>query len=95
MNDLNVLKRSLDLRIAVVGSGVSGLTAAWLLADRHEVTVFEADSRLGGHTHTVNVDFAGRHYGRSTPALLSTTNATIPISHDCLLGSALPHSPAK
>lgn len=54
------------MRIAVVGSGISGLTAAWLLADRHHVTVFEADLRLGGHTHTVNIDFAGRAYALDT-----------------------------
>ena len=40
------------LNIAVVGSGVSGLSAAWLLAKSHHVTVFEADQRLGGHAHT-------------------------------------------
>lgn len=39
-------------RIAVVGSGIAGLGAAWLLSRRHDVTVFEKDSRLGGHTHT-------------------------------------------
>jgi len=44
------------VRIAVVGSGVSGLVAARLLADAHEVTVFEAADRLGGHVHTVEVD---------------------------------------
>lgn len=43
------------LRIAVVGSGISGLSAAWLLAQRHEVTLYEADDRLGGHSHTVEV----------------------------------------
>lgn len=42
------------------------MTAAWLLADRHDVTVFEADARLGGHAHTVNVDFAGRPYALDT-----------------------------
>jgi predicted NAD/FAD-binding protein len=42
-------------RIAVVGAGISGLACAWLLARRHAVTLFEADSRLGGHTHTVDV----------------------------------------
>lgn len=42
-------------RIAVVGAGISGLTAAWLLGLRHEVTVFEAEPRLGGHTFTVDV----------------------------------------
>ena len=38
--------------IAVVGSGISGLSAAWLLAKSHRVTLFEADHRLGGHSHT-------------------------------------------
>jgi len=40
-------------RIAVVGSGISGLSAAWLLGKRHEVTLFEADDRIGGHSNTV------------------------------------------
>ncbi|MFC0316196.1 NAD(P)/FAD-dependent oxidoreductase [Gordonia phosphorivorans] len=43
-------------RVAVIGSGVSGLTSAFLLAQRHEVTLFEADDRLGGHAHTHLVD---------------------------------------
>ena len=43
-------------RIAVVGSGVAGLTAAHLLKKQHRVTVFEAASRLGGHTNTVQCD---------------------------------------
>jgi predicted NAD/FAD-binding protein len=44
-----------SLHIAVVGSGISGLSAAWLLAQRHRVTLFEADQRIGGHSHTVEV----------------------------------------
>lgn len=43
-------------RIAVIGSGISGLSAAYYLSRRHEVYVFERDNRLGGHTHTVMVD---------------------------------------
>ena len=43
------------LDIAVVGSGISGLSAAWLLSQRHRVTLFEADQRIGGHSHTVDV----------------------------------------
>jgi predicted NAD/FAD-binding protein len=43
------------VRIAVAGTGISGLSAAWLLAPHHEVHVFEPRERLGGHTHTVTV----------------------------------------
>lgn len=41
------------LKIAVVGAGISGMSAAWLLSRRHDVTVYEAEGRLGGHSHTV------------------------------------------
>jgi len=44
------------MRIAVIGSGVSGLGAAYLLARAHEVDVFERDARAGGHAHTVTAD---------------------------------------
>jgi len=44
-----------SLDIAVVGAGISGLAAAWLLAQRHRVTLYEAEPRLGGHSHTVEV----------------------------------------
>jgi predicted NAD/FAD-binding protein len=50
------------MRIAVVGSGIAGLGAAWLLSRTHEVVLFEADARLGGHTHTHRVAQAGREY---------------------------------
>lgn len=43
------------MRIAVVGTGISGLASAWLLARAHDVVVYEARDRLGGHTHTVDV----------------------------------------
>ncbi|MDJ0741413.1 MAG: FAD-dependent oxidoreductase [Gammaproteobacteria bacterium] len=42
-------------QIAIVGSGVSGTVAAWLLRDQADVTLFEAERRFGGHTHTVTV----------------------------------------
>ncbi|MFV8783717.1 NAD(P)/FAD-dependent oxidoreductase [Microbulbifer sp. SA54] len=48
------------MRIAIIGSGISGLTATYLLSRKHEVTLFEADNRLGGHTATVDVDEDGR-----------------------------------
>jgi predicted NAD/FAD-binding protein len=43
------------VRIAVIGSGIAGLTAAYLLNRRHEVWLFERDDRFGGHTHTIQV----------------------------------------
>lgn len=46
-------------RIAVVGSGIAGLASAWLLKERHDVTLFEAAPRLGGHTNTVDVTLDG------------------------------------
>lgn len=44
--------RSGGMRIAVVGSGVAGLSAAWLLSKQHDVTVLEQASCIGGHTNT-------------------------------------------
>ena len=48
------------MRIAVIGSGIGGLSAAWLLSRRHEVVLYEANDYLGGHTDTHRVEVDGR-----------------------------------
>jgi len=47
------------MKIAVVGTGIAGLSAAWLLQPRHDVTVYEKNRRVGGHSNTVSVRLAG------------------------------------
>jgi predicted NAD/FAD-binding protein len=54
------------MRIAVIGSGIAGLTAAYSLHRRHDVTVFEAADYVGGHTRTVDVEVDGRSYAIDT-----------------------------
>lgn len=52
--------------IAVIGTGISGLTCAHLLSRKHNVTVFEANDYIGGHTATVDVEVAGKSYAIDT-----------------------------
>jgi predicted NAD/FAD-binding protein len=54
------------MKIAVVGAGIAGNGAAWLLSRAHEVVLFERESRLGGHTHTHRVEVQGREYAVDT-----------------------------
>lgn len=53
-------------RVAVVGSGIAGLTAAYRLAPHCDLTVFEQNTWIGGHTHTVDVTVDGRQYAVDT-----------------------------
>lgn len=53
-------------KIAIVGSGISGLTAGFLLHKLHDITLFEAAPTLGGHTATVDVELGGRSHAIDT-----------------------------
>lgn len=54
------------MKIAIVGSGIAGLTAARLLHPEHDITVFEAGGHVGGHVHTHDVELDGRTYAVDT-----------------------------
>ena len=54
------------MNIAIIGSGISGLTCAYLLNRSHEITLFEASDWIGGHTHTVDVTVDGHRYAVDT-----------------------------
>lgn len=66
------------MKIAVVGSGISGLGSAWLLSRAHEVHLFEKRDRLGGHTHTVVHDLEGRSVPLDT-GFIVYNEATYPL----------------
>ncbi|WP_395769542.1 NAD(P)/FAD-dependent oxidoreductase [Arenimonas sp.] len=50
------------MKIAVIGSGIAGISAAWALCRQHEVVLFEKENRLGGHTHTHDIAMDGKNY---------------------------------
>lgn len=54
------------MKIAIIGSGISGLTCAWKLASAHQVTLYEANDYPGGHTATVDITVEGQHYAIDT-----------------------------
>jgi len=54
------------MKIAIIGAGISGLTAAYYLNRNHQVSVFEAADKIGGHTATVDVSHEGRQYAIDT-----------------------------
>ena len=64
-------------RVAVVGSGISGLAAAWQLAGSANVVLFEADGHFGGHAHTVDLTLHGLTHGVDT-GFLVFNHATYP-----------------
>ncbi len=64
-------------KFAIIGSGISGLTAAYLLSKKHAVSVFEKSAHIGGHTATVDVELQGRSYAIDT-GFIVFNNKTYP-----------------
>src|SRR5690606_33589610 len=55
-----------SMRIAIIGSGIAGNTIAYHLQREHDITVFEAGSHIGGHTHTHDIELDGRRHAVDT-----------------------------
>jgi predicted NAD/FAD-binding protein len=54
------------MKIAIVGSGISGMTSAYYLSRQHDITVYEANEYIGGHTNTIDVQHRGQRYSVDT-----------------------------
>ena len=48
------------MKIAIIGTGISGLTAAYILNKNHSISLFEKNDYVGGHTHTHDIQFEGK-----------------------------------
>ena len=81
------------MRIAVVGGGISGMMAWYLLDKQHDVTLFEANAYLGGHTATVDVEVQGQTYAIDT-GFIVFNNWTYPVFNRFIaeLGVAQQHT---
>lgn len=58
------------MKIAVLGAGINGLGSAYLLSQKHEVDLYEKESRLGGHARTTIAQEEDRHFGVDTGFLV-------------------------
>ena len=65
------------MKIAIIGTGIAGNVAAYKLAVDHEITVYEADDRIGGHTNTLDVVAGGRNWAVDT-GFIVFNDATYP-----------------
>jgi len=54
------------MKIAVIGSGISGNVAAYHLNKKHDITVYEANDYIGGHTHTHEISHQGKQFSVDT-----------------------------
>jgi predicted NAD/FAD-binding protein len=81
------------MKLAIVGTGIAGMTAAHLLHQDHDLTVFEAGAYIGGHTNTVEVEQQGRSYAVDT-GFIVFNDWTYPNFIACLIAWGLPPSRA-
>jgi uncharacterized protein len=82
------------MRIAVIGTGIAGMVAAYLLAPDHDVVILEANDYIGGHTHTIDVQAAGRTYAVDT-GFIVFNESTYPNFVTLLKRLGVPWQPAN
>lgn len=74
LNDKNSSDSAVQVKkVAVIGSGISGISAAWFLSQEHEVTLFEKNSKVGGHTNTIELEIDGKTYPVDTGFIVFNT----------------------
>jgi predicted NAD/FAD-binding protein len=81
------------MKIGIVGAGISGLVAAYLLQRRHEITIFEANDYAGGHTHTVEVADGRRRFPVDT-GFIVFNRENYPLFTGLLARLAVPTAPS-
>lgn len=82
------------MKIAVIGGGIAGMMSLYLLQRQHDVTLFEANDYLGGHTATVDVTIGGQHYAIDT-GFIVFNNWTYPLFNRFLAELAVPFQPTE
>lgn len=81
-------------KIAIIGSGIAGLTCGYYLAGKHAVTLYESEGRLGGHTHTVDVDWAGEQ-SRIDTGFIVFNDRTYPNFIELMEANHVPYQPTE
>lgn len=82
------------MRIAIIGAGISGMVSAYLLCRNHDITVYEANAYIGGHTHTVDVDLKKTVYPVDT-GFIVFNKATYPNFVKLLKELNVPWKPSR
>ncbi|UTM60170.1 FAD-dependent oxidoreductase [Photobacterium sp. CCB-ST2H9] len=82
------------MKIAIIGTGIAGLTCAWKLRERHDITVFEANDYIGGHTATVDVEVESGCYAIDT-GFIVFNDRTYPNFEDLLREIGIGRQPTE
>src|ERR1019366_8362871 len=72
------------LNIAVIGTGVAGLTAAYILQRKHKVTLFEKNANVGGHTNTIVIPSGPEKWTPVDTGFVLLNDKTYPMFHELL-----------